>query len=308
MDAKLRAVIDAMKLDMTKQAAGARQANEMVSVSGKRYKLLLEDRVLGMVYYSCGKKNAPLIMGFHGGGFLFGGSAFDDAMWKTVSEQLGADVASIDYRMAPEYMCPAPIEDTYDAAVYLKEHAEVYGFDPSHISVMGCSAGGNIASAVCIYAKDKGDIKFDYQILIYPNVDCATDPEEKGRGSLPNAMLYVFNELYVKPENAKDPYCSPLFAADERLADLPAAIICMAENDCMNKEGREYARRLEKCGNKVFITETEPGIPHGYFEYGFGTGMGQDFLDDSVKAQIVDGSIARNAQKSLGFIKEHFYK
>lgn len=64
MDAKLRAVIDAMKLDMTKQAAGARQANEMVSVSGKRYKLSLEDRELGMVY-----KNAPLIMGFHGSGF-----------------------------------------------------------------------------------------------------------------------------------------------------------------------------------------------------------------------------------------------
>ena len=76
----------------------------------------------------------------------------------------------------------------------------------------------------------------------------------------------------------------------------------------MNKEGREYAARLEKCGNKVFVTETEPGIPHGYFEYGFGTGMGQDFLDDSVKSQIADGSIARNAQKSLGFIKEHFYK
>lgn len=308
MDAQLRELVDKIKADMINQAKGARMANEAVPVSGKRYRLPLNGREIGMVYYSCGKRQAPLILGFHGGGFLFGGSALDDAMWKAVSEQLQADVASIDYRLTPEYRYPAPIEDAYDSAVYLKNHALEYGFDPEHISVMGCSAGGNISAAVSLYAKEKGGIKFDYQILIYPAVDSATDPAEKAEGSLSNVMLYVFNELYVDPERAKEPFCSPLFAEAGQMEGLPDAIICVAGNDNLKSEGLEYAKQLKKCGNTVYLAETEPEMPHGYFEYGFGAAMGQDFLDSGIKAQIADGSVARNAQASVRFIKEHFYK
>lgn len=308
MDETMRNIVDSVKADMLKTIEQIRKLEAVVPVSGTRYELPLKGRTINIVYYSAKKENAPLILGFHGGGFLFGGAAMDDAMWSAVSEQLGVNIASVGYRMTPEYMWPAPIEDAYDVAVYMVEHADEFGFDASKISVMGCSAGANIAAAVSLYAKEHGKIKFDHQILIYPDVDCATDPAEKQKGSMDLPMFYVFNELYVKPEDAANKLCSPIMATEEELRDLPTAIVCVADNDTLKEEGQAYAEKLKSAGNTVFLAEPEPDMPHGYFEYGFGTSMGQDFLDESIKKQIADGSVSKCAEHSLKFIAEHFYK
>lgn len=308
MDETMRKTVDFVKADMLKNIGQIRKLESVVPVSGTRYELPLKDRTINIVYYSAKKENAPLILGFHGGGFLFGGASLDDLMWKAVSETLNVNIASVGYRMTPEYMWPAPIEDAYDTAMYMAEHADMFGFDASKISVMGSSAGANIAAAVSLYAKELGKIKFDYQILIYPEVDLVTDPAKKQHGSMDVSMFYVFNELYVKPEDAVNKLCSPIMATTEELRDLPTAIICIADQDSLKKEGQVYAEKLKAAGNMVYLAEPEPDMLHGYFEYGFGTGMGQDFLDESIKKQIADGSVSKCAEHSLKFIAEHFYK
>lgn len=308
MDEAMRKAVDFVKAEMLQNIGEIRKLDAVVPVSGMRHEIPLKDRTINLVYYSAKKEHAPLVLGFHGGGFLFGGASLDDAMWKAVSEALDVNVASVGYRMTPEYRWPAPIEDAYDTAVYLSEHAQEFGFDASKISVMGCSAGANIAAAVALYAKERGKVSFDYQILIYPEVDCVTDPAQKQEGSMDLAMFYVFNELYVNPEDAANKLCSPIMATTEELRELPAAIICVADNDTLKAEGQAYAEKLEAAGNTVYLADPEPEMPHGYFEYGFGTGMGQDFLDESIKNQVADGSISKCARHSLEFIAAYFYK
>lgn len=304
MDENTRRIVDGMKKEMIEGARQAAEANKVIPVTGKRYNLPLAGRVLDMVYYPAKKENASLLLGFHGGGFLFGGSAMDDAMWSTMAEKLEMNVASIGYRLAPDYQYPAPIEDAYDSAVYLKDHAEDYGFDPEHISVGGCSAGGNIAASVCLMANRKGKIRFDHQILIYPCVDQVTDPTEKGDGSLSGPMLYVFNELYLVPGREKEQECSPIFADRKELEKLPHAIIIRAENDCLKHEAKAYEEKLKEAGVRVESMQAD-SMPHGFYEYGFGTGMGQDFLEEGIKRGIADGTIAKAAEEALDFIKEN---
>lgn len=244
VDEQMREIVDYIKADMLKNVPQMRMLENVVHVSGTRYTIPLEGRELGIVYYEADTPNAPLILGFHGGGFLFGGASLDDAMW----------------------------------------------------------------SAVAMYAKDHGNVAFDYRILVYPEVDCATDPAAKPKGSLDIPMFYVFNELYVRPEDAAHKYCSPIMATEEDVKQLPIAIICLAENDALMPEGKAYGEKLAAAGNTVYMDIPEPDIPHGYFEYGFGGAEGQDFLDDAVKAKIADGSIGRSAVHSLEFIFSHFYQ
>lgn len=305
MDPKMRAIVDGIKAQVVEQVKKIRAMNKTVPVSGTRHILPLEGRTLDMVYYPAERENAPLLLGFHGGGFLFGGCALDDAMWDTMRKQLNVNIASIDYRKTPEFQCPAPVEDAYDSAIYLKTHSAEFGFDPEHISVFGSSAGANISAAVCILAKERGGVSFDYQIMNYPAVDNATDMGKKEEGSLDAPINYVFFELYVKPNQERDPLCSPIYATKEQLTGLPTAIIRMADFDSFKTEGFQYAEQLRAAGVTVY-TDLAVGMPHGYFEYGFGTGMGQDFLDEGIKKQIEDGSIAKEAQKGLDFIKAHY--
>lgn len=307
MNTDMRAMVDAMKAGMLQGVPELRKANEMIPITGKRGLIELAGRTVPYAFYSAAQPGRPLILGFHGGGFLFGGSCMDDAMWHEVAMQLNVNIASIDYRKAPDYMWPAPIEDACEAACWFRENGASMGIDTERISVMGSSAGANVAAAVCLYAKEHSGVMFDYQILMYPWLDLKTDPALKGEGSLDAPMFYVFNELYVKPEDAGHRYCSPVFATHEELTGLPQAIICVAENDSLKPEGQRYAQKLSEAGVCVSLASPASEMPHGYFEYGFGTAMGQDFLAEDVKNKIADGSIAREAQSSLDFIKEHFY-
>lgn len=118
MDEAMRNMVETMKEEILGSIGEMRTANKMVPVSGKRYGLPLPGREINMVYYPARRQNAPLILGFHGGGFLFGGCALDDAMWKAMRDRLDVNIASIDYRKTPEYRYPAPVEDAYDSAVY----------------------------------------------------------------------------------------------------------------------------------------------------------------------------------------------
>jgi len=307
MDPKLRAVIDEIKKNVCEEAKKMNDANKIVPVKGIRYSLPLEGRSIDIVYYPAKNENAPLIIGFHGGGFLFGGCALDDHMWDAMRNQLDVNIASIGYRKSPDYMYPCAIEDAYDSAIYLKEHSEEFGFNPEQISTFGSSAGANIAACVCIFAKEKGGITFKNQILNYPFIDSDTDPLAKGRGSLEGPIMYVFNELYCKAEETRLPTVSPIFADKKQLEGLPKAIIITAENDNLRREGEVYVNLLREAGVEV-EENMATGMPHGYYEYGLGANQDSSFLPDDIIALMSSGAINKAAQEALDFIDSKYIR
>ena len=302
-----REVIEQVKEAVCKEAAEMRRINKIVPVTGKRLQITQPDRQIDVVFYPSEKEHAPLILGFHGGGFLFGGCAMNDAMWSETGAQLGAAVASVEYRKSPDYQWREALADAYDAAVYFQNNAEEYGINKNDISVMGCSAGANLAASVCLYANQQKNHLFQRQILMYPFLDSATDPDSKGKGSLEGPIKYVFNELHRKPEEAKVPLVSPVFAEKKELEGLPKTIICYADQDNLKAEGQKYAEMLRNVGIGVDDMVTI-GMPHGFYESGFGKiSEGEmDFLGDDVKEMIRNGKIAQASQECLEFIKKHF--
>lgn len=308
MDTKMRLVVDHIKEEFSKQGRFMRQLNKMVPIMGKRCVIPLADREIDMAFYAAKRKHAPLIIGFHGGGFVFGGSALDDDMWMAVSEKLDANVASIEYRKCPDYRWPAPVMDAYECTCYLKDHAEEYGFDAEHISVMGCSAGANIAAAACIKAKQEGLNLLKYQLLIYPFLDMVTPPDQKGdEGCFESEGLIAFNELYIDEENAGNVLASPVFATKEELKGLPEAVIVLAENDELQYEGRKYGEMLTGAGVKVAQTLIKD-MPHAFFENGYIKDVrGRDLNDETLKAWE-DGTMKKACEEVLEFLKAHYEK
>ena len=299
-------VYEAVKTQVLKEAEGMRRINRVIPVSGERIDLPVGDRNVNIVLYRTEEKNRPLILGYHGGGFLFGGNAMNDALWSAVRDKLHANVASVEYRKSPDYQWKDALDDAWDSAVYLYEHAEEYGFDPYEISVMGCSAGACLAASVCLYGKQQGRSLFRNQILMYPFLDCATDPDSKGPGSLEGPIMYIFNDLHCQPDEVKNPLVSPVFAAPEELQGLPAAIFCESENDNLKAEGYRYEKMLREAGVPTAVTEFEK-MPHGFFESGFGKISEEEmnFLGEEVKAMVRSGEIARASEKALDFVAEH---
>lgn len=303
-----REIIEQVKVAVCKEALEMRKLNKIVKVSGRRMYITMPDRQIDVVFYPAENPDAPLILGFHGGGFLFGGSALNDAMWSETGKQLGAAIASVEYRQSPKYQYMEAIEDAYDVAVYFQEHSAEYSINSNKIFVMGCSAGANLATAVCLYAKENGQKPlFSGQILMYPFLDLATDPDSKGKGSLQGPIMYVFNELHCKPEEVTLPLVSPVFANKKELEGLPKAIICYADIDCLKAEGQKYAQMLREAGVQVDDMVAKE-MPHGFYESGFGeiSEMEMDFLGDDVKEMIRNGKIAETSKECLEFVKKNY--
>ena len=306
MDSKTRKIVDHLKEEFSKQGRIMRQLNKMVPIKGERHVLSLEGRDIDMTFYPAKSEHAPLIVGMHGGGFVFGGSALDDDMWMAVSETLDVNVASIEYRKCPDYRWPDPVEDVFDSACYLKEHAEEFGFDSEHISVMGCSAGANLAATACIMAKQKGVDLFDYQLLIYPFLDMVTPPTEKGNeGCFEPEGLLAFNELYTEESDRTNVLASPVFATKEELEDLPEAIIVFAEKDELKYEGMKYAQMLTDAGVKVACTLIEE-MPHAFFENGYIKDTRGRNLDPVTLKAWEDGTMMKACEGTLAFLKANF--
>ena len=302
---------------MSKNAHGMRAANKMVPVSGQRLKLPLEGREVEIVLYPAlnedGSKmegKQPLIVGFHGGGFIFGGCALDDDMWVAVTKTMHVNVASVDYRMSPDHKWKETFLDSYEALLYLREHAVDFGFDGERISVMGQSAGGNLAASVSIWANLKQSIKLDNVVLVYPFLDVYTDPDSKGSGSLTGPMTYAMNELHCDFEDTLNPLVSPVFAEVSMLKGLPNTILDYSEDDNLRFEGMKYGEKLKEAGVSVSENLSE-GMPHGFFESGFKTPTEfemNNLLGEKGPQIVADGSLARESQEALDFINEHFVR
>jgi acetyl esterase/lipase len=207
----------------------------------------------------------PVVAYFHGGGWLLGSVAAYDIVCRALAQASGALVVSIAYRLAPEHRFPAAFDDAYAATAWLAEHAEVLGGDPARLAVAGDSAGGNLAAAVSLLARERGP-SLRFQLLVYPvttcDLDLGFDPTYEGYFLYRDELLWHQEHYLASPAAASDWRVSPLAAASH--AGLPPALVMTAECDPIRPQGELYAERLRAAGVATELRQY-PGMIHGFF-------------------------------------------
>lgn len=201
---------------------------------------------------------------FHGGGWWWGSPEISDTRCRALAARAGVTVVSVDYRLAPENPFPAGLDDCYRALTWTVEQAGRFGFDPDLVGVAGESAGGNLAAAVSLMARDRGGPSLKLQLLEIPALDLTLSSpsiEKHGEGHVLTAEdLRWCVDLYLGGHDPADPLVSPLLAAD--LSGLPPAYIAVAEYDPLVDDGHRYAERLEQAGVPVTLRQFA-GQVHG---------------------------------------------
>ena len=212
----------------------------------------------------------PALVFFHGGGFVVADAKTYDASTRALADTASCVVISVDYRRAPENKFPAAPEDAYAATQYVIQNAARFNVDPQKVSVGGESAGGNLATVVCLMAKERKGTMPVHQLLIYPVTDWKSErPSHTEYGEspvLPEKNLPWFAGMYFEnPDDAKKPFASPIYSKD--LAGLPPATIINAQCDVLADDGKAYADKLEGAGVKV-KHEVYKGVTHEFFGMG----------------------------------------
>ena len=226
------------------------------------------DGVPVRVYQPGGEGPFPVVMMFHGGGWVIGDLTTADGQSREVCRQAQAVVISVDYRLAPEHRFPAAADDCYTATLWAARSAQGYGGDPSRLALAGDSAGGNLAAVVAQMIRDKGGPAVAFQLLVYPVTDGVNfdtpSYHENGQDYMLTAesMHWFWNHYAPNAEDRRNPYASPVLA--ENLADLPAALVMTAEYDPLRDEGEAYAEKLAKAGVEVEVVRCD-GLIHGFF-------------------------------------------
>ena len=238
------------------------------------------------IYTPKGQAPFPVLVFFHGGGWATGDLDTMDTPLRALSNRAGCVVVSADYRLAPEHKFPAAVEDAYTATRWVAENVSVVRGDPTRIAVGGDSSGGNLAAAVALMARDRGEPSLIYQLLVCPvtNHDFSTlSYQENGDGYLltKNSMVWFWKQ-YLKDENdGRNPYASPLQA--ENLSGLPPALVITAEYDPLRDEGEAYALRLQHAG-VCAVTKRYDGMIHGFFEMAALLDTAQLAIEDAAQA------------------------
>lgn len=210
----------------------------------------------------------PLVLFFHGGGFVFCDLETHDGFCRAMARATAAVVVSVDYRRAPEHRAPAAAQDALAATVWAIEHAPELGADPARVVSMGDSAGGNLAAVACLMARDAGGPTPAAQVLIYPMIDPACDSESArryptGYFNTVAAMKWYWQQYLPEDSALPEPteHVAPLTAAS--LADLPPAIVVTAGLDPLSGDGHEYVAALRRAGVPV-LHRDYGGLFHGF--------------------------------------------
>ena len=206
----------------------------------------------------------PVVVYCHGGGWARGDLAMYDQPCRAIAAASHSAVLSVDYRLAPAHRFPAAVHDCYAATVFAAAHAEGWGCDPVRLVVAGDSAGGNLAAAVCVLARDCGGPGIARQVLLYPPLDArmrAPSYQRFARGPLLDAKALRENlASYIGAgTDLDDPLLSPLGA--HALCGLPPATVIVAEVDALRDDGVLYVERLREAGVAADLVQVD-GVPH----------------------------------------------
>jgi acetyl esterase len=208
----------------------------------------------------------PVLVFYHGGGWVLGTLDSAGSICREIARRAECAVVSVDYRLAPENPFPAGVEDAYTAVSWVASHADSFGGDPERIAVGGTSAGGTLAAATALRARDAGGPDIAHQLLCYPATDDAFDTEsyrENAEGPLLTKadMEWFWTQYLRSPFDAANPYAVPMHTED--VTDLPSATVATGGFDPLRDDGFAYADRLDHGGADVTRVHA-PRLPHGY--------------------------------------------
>jgi acetyl esterase len=221
------------------------------------------------IYTPNGTGPFPLMVFFHGSGFVVCNLDTHDGTCRNLCNAGGCVVVSVDYRLAPESKFPAGPDDCYAATKWAHTHARELNADPSHIVIAGDSAGGNLVAVVALMVRDKGGPALCGQLMIYPVTDYYAPghpsyvENAEGYGLSAAGMRWFWGHYLTSAAEADNPYVSPLRAAN--LRGLPPALIITAEYDVLRDEGERYGKRLAEAGVPTKVTRYD-GMHHGFFQ------------------------------------------
>jgi acetyl esterase len=242
------------------------------------------------LYLPAAARPLPALVYFFGGGWVLGSLETADAVCRALANAASCAVVSVSYRRAPENPFPAGIEDCYAATSWVAEHGAEHGLDGSRLAVGGASAGGNLAAAVTLLARERGGARLAFQLLVYPLLDHrAATPSMRERVEppffSPEDVAWCWSHYLVDLADGESPLASPLRASD--LRGLPRALVITAALDPLRDEGELYAARLREANVPVELVRFD-GVMHGFFSL-------SGRLDAAADAQALAAAALRRA-------------
>ena len=219
------------------------------------------------LYTPYGAGPFPLLVFFHGSGFVLCSLDTHDGMCRNLCAGAACIVASVDYRLAPEHKFPAGVDDCLHATRWAAAHAAELGVDPARIAVAGDSAGANMAAVTALRLRDEGGPVLCGQLLLYPVTDYHTpgtpsyEENAEGYGLTRDTMKWFWAHYLSDASQGAHPHASPLRAPN--LSGLPPALVITAEYDPLRDEGERYADKLRTAGVSTALTRYD-GVNHGF--------------------------------------------
>ncbi|MBP2339828.1 acetyl esterase/lipase [Saccharothrix coeruleofusca] len=207
----------------------------------------------------------PVVLYIHGAGWVFGNAHTHDRLVRELAVGTGAAVVFPDYSLSPEVHYPVALEESYSVARWITTEGAQHGLDASRLAVAGDSVGGNMAAALTLLAKRRGDVTFTQQVLFYPVTDASFDTPSyhefaEGYFLRRDAMQWFWDQYTTDPAQRAEITASPLRATTEDLAGLPAALVITAEADVLRDEGEAYANKLREAGVPVTAVRYQGAI------------------------------------------------
>jgi acetyl esterase len=229
------------------------------------------------IYRPSSESGRPVLVYFHGGGMVLGSNHSFEPLARALAAASAATVVSVDYRLAPEWPAPAQFDDAYSATAWVADNADRLGVDSARLAVVGDSAGGSLAAAVALAARDRNGPSICCQVLLYPGLD--RDMAAPSMMALADAPMLSLDDITYMHDLADsgastphDPYRVPAYATD--LAGLPPAIVVTGECDPIRDWGERYAARLRDARAQVTATRY-PGMYHGFLMRSDATARGR---------------------------------
>lgn len=228
----------------------------------------------------------PLLVWLHGGGFVVGSLNSYDALCRQLARRADCIVVAVDYRLAPEHKFPCAVDDSFAALNWVAAHADPLHADPTRLAIGGDSAGGTLAAACTLLARDHGGPALCFQLLVYPGVAAKPDSashHEFAEGYIlsRHSILWFFNHYLRDERDCYDPRFAPLVAED--LSRLPPALLIVAGFDPLRDDELAYYRRLQEAGNQVELAYYA-GMVHAFFSFSGAVDAAREAVDRAAGA------------------------